>query len=242
MAEEQLQLSFEDLVSEVAIITQRKKKKPSGSTLSAKDFALIEHKKVLNQLTPKKLTLKNSVYGNLYIPLEVIEQMLSALFTAHYITLPFMPKYMKGQVLHVVNIHVLHPVLNEWLIYSGEACVPLIAADQNNMKWNHRNIPAGKGFAIINAAKEIGQIFRPEKHELSNVMRDYFSDKQQESVPVSEEDKAKEEMKKRLLKLIPTSKTVTSLKKKEEKMKELDDAEVNEAYNNKMEELTNKKK
>jgi len=242
MAEEQLQLSFEDLVVEVAALTNRKKRKPSGSNLSTKDFALLEHKRVLNQLTPKKLTVVNAVYKNRYIPLEVIEQMLQALFLAHYITIPFMPKYMKGQVLHVVNIHVLHPVLNEWLIYSGEACVPLIAADQKNMKWNHRNIPAGKGFAIINAAKEIGQIFRPEKHELTNVMRDYFADKQQESVPVSEEDKAREEMKKRLLTVIKKSRKSETLKKQDKKIKEFNDAEVTGAYNNKLKELTKNKK
>lgn len=226
---------FEEIVAEVTVIT-KKKSKPRSSSLSKKDFDLLEYKRILNQEPPKKLLKTNKEFGNKYIPLQVIEQMLQAIFDAYEIVIPFAPVLIEGQVLTTVNLIVHHPVLKIPLTYSGTSCVPLIAADNQQMKWNHRNIPAGKGFAIMNASKEIGQIFRAEKDDYTDVMRDYFDEKQKVK-DESPEVKAKEELKKRLLEMIKASKTVESLIKKEQQILKLNDKEVDEAYSERFNEL-----
>ena len=135
---------------------------------------------------------------------------------------------MEGQILTVVHLKLLHPVLKEWITYSGMSSVPLIAAEQETMKWNHRNIPASKGWAILNAAKDIGQIFRAEKDDFTDVMRPYFEKKIESSV-LSKEDEAKTELKGRLFKMIEASKTIKSLSLKLSKVAEMDDKELTEA-------------
>jgi len=159
--------------------------------------------------------------------------MLSAIYPAHSIIITFSTQEIQGQILTVVTLRLLHPVLNIWQEFSGESCVPLIAAEHENMKWNHRNIPAGKGFAIINASKEIGQIFRAEKDDYSDVMRAYFSNKQKSYNEMSTKQKADFEMKKRLLNLIPKKKTIESLNKLKDKVSSLNDDEVNKLFSEK---------
>ena len=222
---EQLDL-FKDILSEVRKVT-KKKPKPKSSVLTKKSYDLIEFKRILNQEPPKKLIKINKEFGNKFIPLQVVEQMLMAIYDAYEIVMPFAPTYIEGQVITVVNIVVHHPILKIPLTYSGESCVPLIAAEDTNMKWNHRNIPGGKGFAILNASKEIGQIFRAEKDDYSDIMRGYFEKKKKEP---SKEDQAKAHLKTRLLKMINASKTISSLRKKEKQIAELKDKEVAEAY------------
>lgn len=237
--QEQLEFDFSAIEKEIKKKVKNKKK-PKSSTLTDEDFALLEFKRVLNQEPPSKLLKKNKQYGNKYIPLQVVEQMLSAIFTAHSIIIPFAPQLMEGQILTVVHLKLLHPVLKEWITYSGMSSVPLIAAEQETMKWNHRNIPASKGWAILNAAKDIGQIFRAEKDDFTDVMRPYFEEKI-ESSALSKEDEAKTELKGRLFKMIEASKTIKSLSLKLSKVAEMDDKELTEAYKKKQVELKNKK-
>ncbi len=226
--EQQLDL-FKDVLAEVDKITKRNKK-PKGSVAAKKEFDLLEFKRVLNQEPPKKLIKTNREFGNKFIPLQVVEQMLNAMYDAYEVVMPFAPTYVEGQVLTVINLIVHHPVLKIPLTYSGISCVPLIAAENTNMKWNHRNIPGGKGFAILNASKEIGQIFRAEKDDHSDIMRDYFEKKKE---MVSEDDKAKAHVKTRLLKMIKAKKTIESLTKITNDVMSLDDPEVTQAYQDK---------
>lgn len=235
MGEEQLEIDFSVVAKEVKKIT-KKRARTKASKLTNEEHALLEFKRILNKEAPKKLIRTNREYGNKYIPLQVVEQMLSALFTAYSIVIPFAPVLMEGQVLTVIHLKVLHPILKgEWITYSGLSCVPLIAAESQNMIWNHRNVPGGKGFAILNAAKEIGPLFRAEKDDFTDIMRPYF-DKEK----VDTEDEARANMKRRLLKMIEASKTTKSLKNKSKAIKELDDGEVITAYMSKKIELNRK--
>ena len=228
---EQLEFTFPELEKEIKKLTKPKKKSKS-SALTQKEFDLLEFKRILNQEPPKKLIKTNKEYGNKYIPLQIVEQMLLAIFESYSIEIPFAPTLMEGQVLTVVNLIVTHPITKEKLTYSGMSCVPLIAADNQNMKFNHRNIAGGKGFALLNASKDIAQIFRAEKDDHTDIMRDYFEKKQEAPV-----DEAKENLKKRLIKMIEASKTKDSLSKKFEKVKELDDSEVSAFYKTKLKTL-----
>tara|TARA_R110000824_G_scaffold131428_1_gene293482 strand:+ start:75 stop:779 length:705 start_codon:yes stop_codon:yes gene_type:complete len=224
---EQLDL-FKDILTEVTKVT-KKKAKPKGSVLSSKAYSLLEFKRILNKEAPKKLIKTNKEFKNKFIPLQVVEQMLMAIYDAYEITMPHQPVLMEGQIITTVTITVHHPILKIPLSYSGVSCVPLIAAENTNMKWNHRNIPGGKAFAILNASKEIGQIFRAEKDDHSDVMRDYFEKKKE----VTKEDEAESHIKTRLLKMINAAKTITSLRKLEKQIATIKDKEVAEVYMNK---------
>jgi hypothetical protein len=157
------------------------RKQPKNSTKDHDEWALLEHKRVLSQDPPKSLLKYNKQFGSKYLPLECIEFILNAMYIHHEIVMPFPPMYVEGQILSFVNIVVYHPVSELKLTYSGQACVPLIAAEHENMKYNHRNVPASHSFAIMNAAKKIGNIFNAERGDYSHVMEPYFSSKQKES-------------------------------------------------------------
>ena len=180
---------------EIKELTKRKKL-PSRSKLSASEFLALDIKRILNQECPPSLLKKNKQYNNKYIPLEVVEQMLHAIFKHHEVVVPFMPQYVEGQMLWIVNV-IVHHEDGTKLTYSGNSCVPIIGPDKENMKYNHRNIPAGEGFAIMNAAKKIGRIFRAEHDDQSNVMAPYF-EKKVEAVESPEYDRVRRMIEKRI--------------------------------------------
>ncbi len=235
---EQLDL-FKDVVSEVSRLTQKRPKHKNAyrSKKDQEEHELLDFKRILNQQPPPKLIKTNQQFGNKYIPLQVVEQMLLAIYDSYGIEQPFAPLYIEGQLIYFVNIVVTHPILKTRETYSGTASVPLIPAS-GPFKWNHRNVPGAESFAILNASKKIGQIFRAETDDYADIMRDHFEKKQE----VPEEDKAKAHMKQRLLKMIASKKTVASLQKISDDCIGFLDGEVNNAYSKKHYELTMKEK
>lgn len=215
-------------MEEIKKLTGRKSK-PSKTKLSEYDWDMLEHKRVINQSPPEKLLKKNEQYGNKFLPLQIVEQMLLALYDHYEVTIPFQPQYIEGQLLYHVTLTVHHPISKQKLSYSGTASVPLIPAS-GDFKWNHRNIPGAESFAILNAAKKIGQIFRAEHDDHSDVMKDYFEKKQISSI-----DSALENEKRRMLKLIPTIKTKGALTGLLGSVKKINDSEVTALFNAKME-------
>jgi hypothetical protein len=148
---------------------------PSSSNEDQFEWMLKEHRRILNQSPPPELLRTNKQYGNKYLPLEAVEFILDSLYIHRQVVVPFPPVYVEGQMLWVVNLIVHHPVTDKALTYSGQACVPVIAAEHENMKYNHRNIPAGESFAIMNAAKKIGKIFNVDREDYVDVMEPYFN-------------------------------------------------------------------
>ncbi len=214
---------------EIEKVTSRK------STKTIK-YGVLEHKRVLSQDTPFSLVKKNSQYGNKYIPLEYIEFMLDCLYTHREVVIPFAPTYIEGQILWVVNLIVHHPVTGEKLTYSGQACVPLISANQENHKYNHRNIPAGESFAIMNASKKIGNIFNPERNDHIDVMKDYFTKKQNDS-----ETKGRGEEIVRMTELLKKLTKPAEIKMLLPKITEMDNADLLDLYKDKLNKVTKKK-
>jgi hypothetical protein len=197
---------------------------------------VLEHKRVLAQDTPPVLIKVNKQYNSKYIPLERVEFMLDCLYTHREVVIPFAPTYIEGQVLWVVNLIVHHPVTGEKLTYSGQACVPLIAADQENHKFNHRNIPAGESFAIMNASKKIGNIFNPERNDHVDVMKDYFKKKQKDSEVTTRSVEID-----RMFKLLEAAKLPAQLKLLFPKIKEMDNQELLQIYKHALRKVTKKK-
>ncbi len=213
---------------EIKEITKRRKK-PAKNKLSVLEFDLLEFKRVLNQSPPDVLIRKNKDYNSRSLSIQVVEQMLNALYISYQIEMPHPPVLMEGQVLFTVNVKVLHPVLKEWLTYSGTSCIPLIAADQEKHKYNHANLGAGKSFAIVNAVKNIGQIFRAEKDSYAEVMKDYFTKKQN-----NDSDNARSEEISRMVKLIEQCKMPAQLKTFFPKIQSMDNQGILDLYKAKL--------
>ena len=190
------QLELFEHSDEIKRLTKRKSK-PKSSKLSQKEYDLLDFKRIINQSPPKKLLKKNPEYGNMFIPYHVVKQMLLAIFDTYEIKVPFAPIYVEGQIIYHADIILTHPVLKTKLTYSGTATVPLIPAS-GDFKWNHRNIPGGKTFAILNASKEIGLLFMAEADDMTNIMKPYFEKKQSEGL--SPDDEARQNLKNRLTK------------------------------------------
>ena len=219
---------------EIEKLTKRKSK-PKTNKLTDFDFDLLEHKRILSQDTPSGLVKVNKQYNSKYIPLEHVEFMLDCLYTHREVVIPFAPTYIEGQILWVVNLIVHHPTTGVRLTYSGQACVPLISADQENHKYNHRNIPAGESFAIMNASKKLGNIFNPERNDHIDVMKDYFVKKQKDS----ETEGRKEEIV-RMTDLIYQCKLPAQLKLLFPKMKSMDNQLLFNWYKAKLKAVTKK--
>lgn len=230
--EKQIEIDFSEIEKEVVKIS-KKKKKPTVSNLSQYDYDLLEHKKKLNQKPPDSFLKTNSFYGNKYVPIEISERILSALFDSYSFVVNIPPIVEEGNIIFFVNVIVKNPVTKEFETYTGTSSVP-IKPINGTLRDIHPHIPAAKTFAIMNGCKHIGRLFRAENDDITNIFDSFFEKKQKE---VPAEDKAKGYLKKRLFKMISNSKTKTSLKGKLKKIKELNDDEVNKAYENKLKEL-----
>lgn len=185
--------------------------------LERNNNSIVEHKRILAQYTPESWTKLNSAFGNRYIPLENVEAMLDELYTHHEVVIPFPPQYIDGQVLTTVNLIVHHPVTGAKLTYSGQSCVTFNSVSH---KSNHKNIPAGESFAMMNASRKIGNIFNPERVDsVENFIH--------ESEEVDEEVV-------RMVELIKRCNSKVKLGMFLSKVKELDNKEVSNFYKQKM--------
>jgi hypothetical protein len=218
---EQVVINFDEVDKEISGIVSEKKK-----TTSVKDD-LLNHKATLNKVPPKSFLKKNSFYGNMYIPIEIIERMLSALFLSYSFKMNIPPIVEEGNIIFFIDVEVKNPVTKEVETYAGTSAVPIKPA-HGQLRDIHPHIPAAKSFAIMNACKHIGRLFRAENDDITKVFDSYFENKKEE---VSEEDKARQNLKNRLIKMINNKKSIPSLLKMEDDVKKLEDDEVWVLYN-----------
>jgi hypothetical protein len=235
---EQMEIDFDAVEKEIKKIA--KEKKPEIGEPFNITTRLIEFKNKLNQKPPPSFLKKNPYYGNMYIPLEIIERTLSALFHSYNFIINKDPIIAEGNIIFMVDVIVVNPITKEEEMYTGVSAVP-IKPINGTLRDVHPHIPAAKSYAIMNACKHIGRLFRAENDNITNVFDTYF-EKKLENAEISEEEKAKQNKKDRLLKMIKYKRSIESLKKLGESVDELDDKEVIEAYNEKFEKLNNKKK
>lgn len=221
---EQLDL-FKDVNKQLKKITKKRKQR-SDSLVTNIEHALLEHKRVINQLPPKSFILKNKNYGNDYIPLEILEMALRAIFLTYEPRINQAPFVVEGNIMFFVDVVVTNPATLEKETYTGVSAVPIMPED-GKITDVHPHIPAGYSFAIMNACKHIGRLFRAENSDVTKIFDSYFEDKQKKKDP---KIIAKENMKRRLLEMIAKSETVKSLDKKWDQVFKLDDEEVNMAY------------
>ena len=204
MKGDQIELSFEDIEAEVKK-TIKKKTKPKSSKLTQKEHNLLEFKAVLNKVPPSKFLKTNEFYGNKYIPIEIIERMLSAIYESYQFIVRIPPVVEQGNIIFMVDIILVNPITKQEEVFTGVSATPIMPKN-GGITDIHPHVPAAKSFAIMNGCKHIGRLFRGENDNITNIFNTYFEDKVKEEV---KEDPAIVRMKK----MIDASKTIEALKK-----------------------------
>lgn len=232
---EQLEL-FDGIEKQITKITKKRKQRKDNKMPQA-EYDLLEFKRVINQRPPKNFLRKNPNYGNDYIPLQILEMMLRSLYISYEPVITKLPMVVEGNIIFFVDVIVKNPVTKAKERFTGTSAVPIMPKN-GRITDIHPHIPAGVSFAIMNACKHIGRLFRADNDDCTKIFDTYFQDKQKKDP----EAEAKANMKARLLVMIKVSKTVASLEKKKKRVEELNDAHVIEMHNKKLAELIKKKK
>lgn len=181
---------FGEIYKEIEEVTKKKVTTKKKTKAEQKEYDLLEFKRILNQNPPAKIIKVNPNYGNKFIPLQVIEIMLNAIFESFQITMDIPPMFIESNIVFFVNVIVKHPVTGEILTYAGTSAVPIKDKD-GKLTDIHTNLPAGKSYAIMNAVKHAGPLFRAESDDYTKIFDSYFEKKQTEK-----EDPALDRMKK----------------------------------------------
>jgi hypothetical protein len=210
--EKQLELSFDEIEKEVGKVVT-KKSKPKSSKLSQKEHDLLEFKNVLNKVPPKKFLKTNEFYGNKYIPIEIIERMLSAIYESYQFVVRIPPVVEQGNIIFMIDVVLVNPITKQQEVFTGVSATPIMPKN-GGITDIHPHIPAAKSFAIMNACKHIGRLFRGENDNITNIFNTYFEDKVKD-VKEEKEDPAEARMKK----MIDAAKNVEQLNKLKPKIK-----------------------
>lgn len=234
---EQLEIDFDKVDKEIVEITKKKTTRAQHKRTVEGD--LMEFKAKLNQKPPKSFLKKNSFYGNMYIPIEIVERMLSALYLSYNFVMNIPPTVEEGNIIFYIDVIVKHPVTGSTETYTGVSAVPIKPVN-GTMRDVHPHIPAAKSYAIMNACKHIGRLFRAENDDITKVFDTYFEKK----IELSDEEKAKDNLGRRLLKMIQAADSFAKLKKLDDDVTSFcqhkSDLYVGVAYNEKLAELKKK--
>lgn len=195
---------------------------------SAQDNKLYQFKNILNKKPPKSFLKKNEFYGNLYIPLEVSERVLSALFVSHSWNFSCPPVVEEGNIIFCVTLTVVNPVTEREETFIGTSAVPIKPVN-GTMRDIHPHIPAAKSYAMMNACKHIGRIFRAENDNITNIFNTYFEDKMKEPELSPEED--------RMIRLINKKTSIQGLEGITKQVNSLKSKAASEAFKDKWNEL-----
>lgn len=224
----QLEL-FKGVEKEIKKVTKSKKKR-SDSKIDDTEWKMLEFKRILNQRPPKSVLKKNPNYGNQYIPLQLIEIMLNCIFKSYEIVAAHPPAFAEGNIIFGINLIVVHPITGERLTYYGTSAVP-VTPKGGQIGDVHYHLPAAKSYAIMNAAKHIGQIFRAESDDYTKVFESYFEKKQEKLDPAVE----------RVIQFIDKAKNKTALTKLKKDVDKVKSKAANDAYDKKLKSFTNGK-
>lgn len=122
---------------------------------------------IVNQEPPQQwLKDHPTVYGVKYLPIEIVEMLLTRIFQEWKIEIK-----REGQLAQSifvdVRLHYKDPIDGEWRWQDGLGAVPIktdkgsSAADLNKIKFDAvmTGLPAAESFAIKDAAEKIGRLF-----------------------------------------------------------------------------------
>ena len=145
--------------------------------LQLKDLSTFN--KLLDMEPSKNIVKKHPQFKKVsYIPIRDLETMLREIFGVFQVK--NQTTVIAGNsVMTTLELHVYHPILNEWVVYAGTGAVPIelqakrerngvieqegaahaLDFEKMNRTAMQRNAPASAGFAFSNACKKIGRRF-----------------------------------------------------------------------------------
>lgn len=127
-----------------------------------------EYKKIVNTMPrPKWVRINQFSNGAKYLPIRIVEQLLTKIFPFWQVEQVGEPKILGNSIVVSVHLKVYNPILKDWLTYCGVGAVPIEVQKgasptdfaKINAKAMHKNVPSAMSFAISNASKKIGRIF-----------------------------------------------------------------------------------
>jgi hypothetical protein len=192
------------------------------------EIRLLHFKSILNKKPPKTFLKKNEFYGNMYMPLEISERILSSIYLSHSWNFSCPPVVEEGNIIFCITLTVVNPITKKEETFIGTSAVPIKPVN-GTLRDIHPHIPAAKSFAMMNACKHIGRLFRAENDNITKVFDTYFEDKMKEPELSPEED--------RMIRLIGEMESVEGLEIMRTKANKLNSESVKEAFNNKFNEL-----
>lgn len=224
---EPLEIDFTEVDKEINTISTLEKKHSLNQ-----DKDLLKLKSVLNQKPPKSFIRRNDYYGNDYIPIQIIERALVAIFDTYEPIMRIPPIVHGSWIIFMMDIVVTNPITKLKETYSGVADIPLMPKSQIETDM-HSHTPAGPSFALMNAAKHIGRLFRAENDDCTKIFDTYFEGKI-ESINSSGIVYSKNPATERMLLMIEKSIDLSAL----EKLKNNITEETQAAYINKLKQFT----
>lgn len=139
--------------------------KDEGKQIAVKDDS--KYLEIVNQSPPKDYVMNHPLQAGVkYIPISVVETMLTKLFRHWYVEV-----LREGQLLNsifvTVRLFYLHPITKEWEHQDGLGAVAIQvdkgknASDLGAIKSNAimLALPSAKSYAIKDAAEHIGRAF-----------------------------------------------------------------------------------
>jgi hypothetical protein len=109
-----------------------------------------------------------------YIPIRIIEALLKSIFGAYQVKQSDSIKIISDNILYSVDLVVYHPVIKEWITFSGVGAAPLRTEKTGVSIALHGNAPMARAYAITNAAKSIGKLFGSSLNNLEDEMIDVY--------------------------------------------------------------------
>jgi len=162
---------FGNVHEEVAKIRKKRKAK---TTIEER---LIDFNKMLDHEPPKEWVKINKNFDNSkYLPIRIVEALLKSVFGVYQIEESNPVRIVSDNIIYSVSLKVYHPVIKEWLTYSGIGSSPLRSNDKGISIALHGNAPMARAFAVTNAAKSLGKLFGSHLNNLEDEMIDIYSD------------------------------------------------------------------
>ena len=137
---------------------------------------LMQFNMLLDHEPPKEWIKVNKNFQNSkYIPIRIVEALLKSVFGAYQVLEASPHVVISDCIVYSVHLKVWHPVLKDWLIYSGIGGAPLHTAATGISIALHGNAPMARAYAITNAAKSIGKLFGSSLNNLEDEMIDVYN-------------------------------------------------------------------
>ena len=155
------------------VVELKKTNKPKAK--ATQDEKLAEFNKMIDHDPPETWVKVNKNFDNSkYLPIRIVEALLKSVFGAYQVKEASPIRFVGDNVIYSVYLVVWHPILKDWLYFSGVGAAPLRSDEKGISIALHGNAPMARAFAVTNAAKSIGRLFGSALNNLEDEMIDVY--------------------------------------------------------------------